>query len=127
MTGTRWFIGGILSLLAVAAQAHARLTDSDPRDGSSGKAPERIVLTFSESARLTALTLQRAGAEAHKLALPAAMAARIAIPLPALTPGTYILRWRAVGEDSHITSGELRFSVVESAAAGGDAAHRPGA
>ncbi len=127
MTDTRWFIAGVLLLLAVTAHAHARLTDSDPRDGSSGKAPERIVLTFSESARLTALTLQKAGAETRKLALPTAMAARITIPLPALTPGTYVLRWRVVGEDSHITSGELHFSVVGSAAAGGDTAQRRGA
>src|SRR6516225_903676 len=66
----QWLAASILCLLAATAHAHAHLTDSDPREGSAGKAPAQIVLTFSEAARLTALTLQKEGAEVRKLAPP---------------------------------------------------------
>jgi methionine-rich copper-binding protein CopC len=74
------------------------------------------VLSFSEAARLTALTLQREGAEARKLAPPATAAARFTIPVPDLVSGSYTLTWRAVGSDGHVTSGAVHFKVLESPA-----------
>jgi methionine-rich copper-binding protein CopC len=119
MSATKWFTAGVLLVVAGAAHAHAHLTDSDPRDGGITKAPEHIVLAFSEAARLTAVTLQREGEQPRKLAaLPTAMAARITVPLPRLEPGKYTLTWRVVGGDGHLTSGALHFAVVESAAGG---------
>jgi methionine-rich copper-binding protein CopC len=103
-------------MAAATAHAHAHLTSSDPGEGSAGKSPGQIVLTFSEPARLTALNLQRKDAESRKLALPATTAARLTIPLSNLVPGSYTLEWRALGGDGHITSGAVHFTVVESAA-----------
>jgi methionine-rich copper-binding protein CopC len=114
----------ILCLAAATAHAHAHLTDSDPREGSTGKAPAQIVLTFSEAARLTTITLGKDGTEAHKLAPPTVMGVRLTVPLPALAAGRYTLSWRVVGTDGHVTSGALHFSVLESTAPGGGAPQR---
>jgi methionine-rich copper-binding protein CopC len=120
MSVTKWFTSAALFLVVATAHAHAHLTAAVPAEGSAGKAPEHIVLTFSESARITAMSLQREGEEPRKLApLPAEMAARITIPLPKLLPGKYTLNWRAVGDDGHVVPGTLHFTVLESSASGG--------
>ena len=120
MAVTKWFTGSVFFVLAATAYAHAHLTAAGPAEGSAGKAPQQVVLTFSEAARVTSMTLQREGQEPHKLTpLPAEVAARISVPLPRLSPGKYTLSWRVVGDDGHIVPGALHFTVVESAAAGG--------
>jgi len=120
MNVARWLTGGALLALVAVAHAHAHLTAAVPADGSIDKAPEQIVLTFSEAARLTAMTLQREGEQPRKLTpLPAEMATRITVPLPKLPPGRYTLSWRVVSDDGHVVPGILRFTVLESNAAGG--------
>ena len=99
MTSSTSIAASLLLLAAATAHAHAHLTSSDPGEGSSGKSPGQIVLTFSEPARLT-------------------------IPLASLAPGSYTLEWRALGGDGHITSGAVHFTVVESAATQGGVGHR---
>ena len=116
MTTMKLLVTGVLLSLAPVVHAHAHLTDSVPADRSTGTAPERIELSFSEAARITALTLQRDGEEARKLTPPTAAAARLTIPLPKLAPGSYTLSWRVAGEDGHMTAGTLHFTVVASAA-----------
>jgi len=123
MSVMKWILGSALLLLVATTHAHAHLTAAVPPDGSAGKAPEHIVLSFSEAARITAMTLQRNGEEPRKLtSLPAEKAARITVPLPKLAPGRYTLSWRVVGEDSHVVPGTLHFTVVESAAPPGGGA-----
>ena len=118
MTVTKWLTGSALLVLVTVAHAHAHLTAAVPADGSVGKAPEHIVLTFSEAARLTAMTLQREGEEPRKLTpLPAEMATRLTIPLPKLSPGRYTLSWRVVSDDGHVVPGALHFTVVASSGA----------
>ncbi|HEX8782435.1 MAG TPA: copper resistance protein CopC, partial [Steroidobacteraceae bacterium] len=63
MTVTKWFIASALLLLIATAYAHAHLTAAVPAQGSAGKAPQQVVLTFSEAARITTMTLQREGEE----------------------------------------------------------------
>jgi copper resistance protein C len=36
---------------------------------------------------------------------------RLTIPLEALSPGAYVLRYRVLAVDGHITEGALRFTV----------------
>jgi methionine-rich copper-binding protein CopC len=120
MAVTKWITGSILFVLVATAHAHAHLAAAVPAEGSAVKAPQQVVLTFSEAGRITSMTLQREGEEPHKLTpLPAEVAARITVPLPKLSPGKYTLSWRAVGDDGHIVPGALHFTVVESAAPGG--------
>jgi methionine-rich copper-binding protein CopC len=120
MTPTKWLTGIALCLLVATAHAHAHLTAAVPAEGSAGKAPEHVELTFSEAARITAMSLQREGEEPRKLTpLPTEVAARITVPLPKLSPGKYTLSWRAVGDDGHVVPGALHFTVLASPAAGG--------
>ena len=50
------FLGIILALAAVTAHAHAHLKASDPKEGAVvTEMPASISLTFSESARITAI------------------------------------------------------------------------
>jgi len=114
MTILRLLLGGAFLLVAAAAHAHAHVTGSVPADHSTGKAPERIELSFSEVAHITALALQRDGQEASKLTPPSAAAARFTIPMPRLSPGNYTLSWRVVSDDGHVMSGTLHFTVVPS-------------
>ncbi|HVN43911.1 MAG TPA: copper resistance CopC family protein [Steroidobacteraceae bacterium] len=112
MTKGSWLAAGALCLASIAAWPHAHLTGSEPPEGSTGKPPVQIVLSFSESARLTMLTLQRDGAQPQQLALPGAVGARLAIAMPPLPAGRYTLEWRALGSDGHVTSGALHFAVA---------------
>lgn len=113
MTVVKLIIASVLLFWAITADAHAHLSASVPPEGSTGKAPEHIVLTFSEAARVTAMTLQNEGEASRKLPLPANSAAHITVPLPKLLPGRYTLSWRMLSEDGHVTSASLHFTVVE--------------
>ncbi|HEU4625041.1 MAG TPA: copper resistance CopC family protein [Steroidobacteraceae bacterium] len=115
MSMSKGFIGAaLLSLAAVVAQAHTHLKSATPADGSTVQtAPERITLTFSEPARVTALTIQKDGEPEQKLApLPSESAAEVSVPAPKLAPGKYTVSWRVVSADSHIMSGKLHFTVA---------------
>jgi methionine-rich copper-binding protein CopC len=108
----------LLSFVAAAAQAHARLEQATPADGSNLKAaPSEVILRFSEAARLTAAWIQREGGVREKLhPLPERLAPEISVALPPLTPGNYVLTWRVVGDDGHILPGQLRFTLLSTAA-----------
>src|SRR5581483_12053170 len=79
-----------------SARAHTHLEKSVPANGSVlTTAPENIVLTFAEPARLTALSLRKNSEPAQKLApLPSATARELTVALPRLTPGKYVVSWR---------------------------------
>ncbi len=114
MSMLKGFIGAALLSVAAAAEAHTHLKAATPADGSTVQSsPERITLTFSEAARVTALTIQKDGGPEQKLTpLPAESAAQVSVPAPKLAPGKYTVSWRVVSEDSHIMSGKLHFTVA---------------
>lgn len=105
----------VLLLGSGIVHAHAHLTYSVPADGSVlAVAPAQLTLRFSESARLTALSIEPAGGSRQKLTpLPTAEAAEISVKLPPLKPGSYLLTWRVVGHDGHVVPGQLRFTLRE--------------
>jgi methionine-rich copper-binding protein CopC len=107
-------MGAVLLTVMAVAQAHTHLKEALPAEGSTVKAaPESITLTFSEPARLTALTIQKEGGEEQKVTpLPTMAAAKISLPAPKLAPGKYIVNWHVVSEDNHIMSGKLHFTVA---------------
>jgi methionine-rich copper-binding protein CopC len=108
-----WLSGMVVLILSTAANAHTRLKASVPAEGSVvNAAPTSIVLTFSGAARVTALTIQKEGGAEQKLEpLPTAAAKEITVPVPKLAPGKYVVNWRVAGEDSHLMSGKLQFTV----------------
>lgn len=117
----RFSVAAALACLAFTgvAAAHTHLKHSTPAEGSVLTAsPPSIVLTFSEAARVTALTLQKDGEAAQKLTpLPSAPAAEVSVPAPKLTAGKYSVAWRVVSDDNHIMSGTLHFTVAPASAA----------
>jgi copper resistance protein C len=105
--------GLALVAFGVTAGAHAHLQKSIPADNSAIKtSPSNLVLNFSEAARLTALSIQKAeGPKQNLQPLPTAAAQQISVPLPPLTPGAYSVSWRVVSDDGHVMSGALHFTL----------------
>ena len=103
----------VLVASAAVAEAHMHLKTSVPAEGSVVTlSPTNIVLTFSEAARITALTVQKDGDAEWKLSpLPTTPAKQVAIPSPKLAPGKYIVSWRGVGDDGHVMAGKLHFTL----------------
>ena len=122
MSVSRWPVplaGALFALLFSVAQAHTHLKAAVPAEASTVQGSvDHIELTFSEKARLTALTLQKEGAtEEQKLApLPTEAAAQVSVPTPKLGPGKYTVSWRVVSDDNHIMSGKLHFTVAGASA-----------
>jgi methionine-rich copper-binding protein CopC len=106
---------GVLSAPLVA-MAHAHLAQSDPANNSTVSAPpDHFTLTFSESAHLTALSLQKDGdaAPLKITGLPKEASEHFSVAAPKLGAGSYTLKFRNVAaDDNHVTSGTIRFKVV---------------
>jgi copper resistance protein C len=104
----------LLTLVAIAAQAHAHLKASNPKEGETVmEVPTSISLTFSESARVTAVSIQKDQEAKQTLTAPTTAGEQISIAVPKLSAGSYTLTWRVAStDDNHIMSGELHFKVM---------------
>ncbi|MTB87135.1 copper resistance protein CopC [Aeromicrobium senzhongii] len=103
------------------AQAHTSLVSSDPAQGARlEQAPERIVLTFTESLRQPS--------EASLLVDGTALTAEIDVdgPRVVVTPpadaadGNYEVNYRVVSADGHPVTGTIEFAVGDADAVGAD-------
>ncbi|MEO8467999.1 MAG: copper resistance CopC family protein [Gammaproteobacteria bacterium] len=97
------------------AAAHTPLTASIPAATATVPAPvKEIVLEFGGDVRLTAMVLTDAQGGNKKLAaVPAAVAKKFTLTVEDdLKPGAYTVNWRAVGADTHVVSGDFRFTVA---------------
>jgi len=114
-----------LSTVALPAHAHPHLQAATPADGSLiASSPASVALTFSEGTRLTAAWLQRGTEAKQKLGLPTQQpATRVTVALPKLAAGSYLLSWRAVGDDGHIVPGQLGFTISGDGSAGPSDSH----
>lgn len=104
----------ILTLAAFGAQAHAHLKTSNPKEGAVvTEMPASISLTFSESARITSVSIQKDREPKQKLSAPTSSGEKISVEVPKLAAGSYTLSWRVASKaDNHIMSGELHFNVA---------------
>jgi methionine-rich copper-binding protein CopC len=101
------------------AVAHAIVLESSPtHDAVLERAPEQVTLRFNSKIekRFTRLTLADGEHPPVAVTLPvgaddAATPDRLVIPLPHLGAGVYVLRYRVLAVDGHITEGVLRFTV----------------
>lgn len=103
------------ALALSTAHAHTQLAGSTPADGSEvGEPVTELVLEFGGDVRLTAVTLTDSNGAKKSIAdVPTAIAAEFSLEIvDVLAPGDYVATWRAVGGDTHIVSGELRFRVT---------------
>ena len=107
---------GLLALcLSSVALAHAHLEQAAPADGSVlTQAPTSFSLKFNEAATLTALSIQRDGQAAQKIAgLPTKPAVQFNVPAPKLAAGSYTLSFRVLSDDNHVMSGTIKFEIGE--------------
>jgi methionine-rich copper-binding protein CopC len=114
----------VLTLLVVStaaaarAEAHAKLSRSDPAASSALRAtPPEVRLWFTESLEPAFSAAHLLDGERRRLAgvdsrVDAANPALLRMPLPQLAAGRYTVVYRVVSVDSHVTSGELTFSIV---------------
>jgi len=106
-------IGWLLAGVVLTAHAHAHLKSATPADHSVvSTAPSEVVLQLSEPARLTAAWIQREADARQTLVAPKEAKSEIHLPLPALKPGSYVVSWRALSDDGHVTSGALHFKLA---------------
>lgn len=108
-------LAAVISVVSLDAAAHTGLAAATPADGTTVRAPvSEIVLEFTEGVRLTAVALSDAAGGRKALAgTPADVAARFVIDVrEELAPGDYTIRWRCIGADTHIVSGEIAFTVT---------------
>jgi copper resistance protein C len=125
---TRLILSSVAALVfSAAVAAHAHLQKSTPADKSViSAAPTTLALTFSLPVRLTAVTIQKGGGKSESLApLPEKPAASASIAVPKLTPGDYVVSWRAVSDDNHVMSGNVTFTLSAGQASAPGAAAKP--
>jgi copper transport protein len=102
----------------VPALAHAVLEQADPAAGARvDRAPAQITLTFDEPVETSLGSLRvfdgsgaliaGTGAVTH----PGGDASRIAVHVPSLPRGRYVVVWRVVSVDTHIVSGAYAFGL----------------
>jgi len=104
-----------LAGFALPVYAHTPLTSSRPAAGSTVAPPvKEIVLEFGGDVRLTAFALADANGKPKKMAdVPTEIAKKFTLAIrEELAPGDYVATWRAVGADTHVVSGEIKFSVA---------------
>ena len=108
---------------AVPVAAHAIVLESVPAPGAVlARAPERVVLRFNSKIEkgLTRVTLANSDGAPRLLSIASDGPGgdrepdRIVIPLPALPSGRFVIRYRVLSVDGHITEGVLRFTVSPS-------------
>ena len=103
------------------AAAHAIVLESVPaRDAVLDRAPERVILRFNSKIekRLSRITL----ATGKQAPVPVSILTdgadvdqqpdRLIVPLRPLPPGGYVLRYKVLSADGHITEGALKFTVT---------------
>jgi methionine-rich copper-binding protein CopC len=101
-----------------AGAPHAIVLESSPvHDAVLAEAPPQVTLRFNSriEKRFTRVTLAQADGPPVAVTLPEDGAEgtpdRLTIPLQRLRPGLYVLRYRVLAVDGHVTEGLLRFRV----------------
>lgn len=108
----------LVTLLPVALSAHLRLTKSSPTEGATvATPPKQLQLWFSEEPLLPLSSVTLTGPNGTvKMERPQAGVERsltVAIAT-ALTPGAYRVAWKSAGDDGHVVTGTVDFTVKES-------------
>jgi copper transport protein len=120
---------GAVLLAAAPASAHAVLDSTEPVSSSAvANSPERVVLRFSESVQIPLGSIRVFASPSGKQVEtgPAGRADgqsnAVAVKLPKLDKGNYIVTWRVTSADSHPVHGAFTFTVGSGKGAAADAA-----
>src|SRR5712691_11617388 len=107
-------LGVIALTVPVAASAHSFLIRSDPANGARlAAAPKTMTLYFSEPfvSGSEQVTLRHFNGAAVVLGKPQSRGAEISQPLPRGLRGVFVVSWRVLSDDGHISLGEFAFAV----------------
>ena len=116
----RWFLraaGVILPLLAFStttARAHAVLTGSSLGSGAlRADHATTITLTFNAGIEsgLSKVVLRGTGLDRPLPTRDGGSPNQVAVDVPALQPGPYVLHYKVLAMDGHVTESVLRFQV----------------
>ncbi|HEX6363335.1 MAG TPA: copper resistance CopC family protein [Albitalea sp.] len=119
MRGRRVVLAALLGALALPdrAAAHALLLKtSPPRRAVLREPPRQVELWFNERlepayASATLSTKSGAPVDTGRASVSEQDPRRLALPLPALQPGEYVVRFRVLSVDGHVAEDSLTFSV----------------
>lgn len=108
----------VIASTPLGTAAHALLLEATPAPGATlTEAPAELYLRFNSKLekRLSHVTLSTD--KGQPVALPISGSRgekpdRMVLPLGPLRPGAYLVRYKVLAVDGHITEGILRFSVV---------------
>jgi copper resistance protein C len=101
------------------ATAHALVVESAPVQGATlTSPPTHVFLRFNSKLEKRLSHVSLAPEKGKPVALPISVNGqdqpdRIDLPLAPLAPGAYVIRYKVLAVDGHITEGILRFSVLE--------------
>jgi len=108
----------LLLLVPSPTWPHAIVLESSPGpDAVLVRSPAQVTFRFNSKIerRFSRVTLAAGDQPPAAVALPesddSAAPERLVIPLRPLAPGVYVLRYRVLAVDGHITEGALRFTV----------------
>jgi methionine-rich copper-binding protein CopC len=107
----------LIALLPAALSAHLKLTKSSPAEGATVLSPKQLQLWFSEEPLLPLTGVTLTGPKGSvRLDPPRASVERsLTVGVgTALTPGAYRIGWKAAGDDGHVVTGTVDFTVKES-------------
>jgi len=102
---------------AGAAAAHAFLEHAIPAVGSTVRtAPARVSLRFTQRLEPAFSKLEVRDADGKRVdrqdaALASGDATTLTASLPRLPPGSYVVKWRVLSVDTHVTEGDYTFQV----------------
>ena len=109
----------LLGLAPGFATAHAIILESEPAAGAKlAGPPARIYLRFNSKIEKGLSRVTLTAADGRSVPLPVKVDGsgkpdQIALPLGSLRPGAYVVRYKVLAVDGHITEGALRFTVFE--------------
>jgi copper resistance protein C len=117
---TRILVSALVAIISAATlvEAHARLARSEPAAESTlRRGPAEVRLWFTESlepafSSAHLLDGQRRRVDGVEGKVDGVDTAQLRMTLPVLGAGRYTVAYRVVSIDSHVTTGELTFSVA---------------
>jgi methionine-rich copper-binding protein CopC len=107
-----------VTFLVVPVSAHFAMSKSSPaKDQALTASPKRLELWFSEVPAAGVSQIKLAKADKTDVAVgktlidekAKSMYVELATPLAV---GAYVLAWRGAGDDGHVVSGEIKFSIA---------------
>ena len=110
----------VVALVVVAAapaSAHATLLTTDPQNGGVyDKPPSQVKLRFNEPVEVSLGGVRLFSSDRERVVTgspehPGGTQSEVAVSLPQLDDGTYVVTWRVISADSHPVEGAFTFAA----------------